>query len=110
MPCCGRRVYNTENSAHLSNQFADELSTIFNEDVRWDAERGFPIVKEDIRNVRDCCSKRWDSSSELEISVGNDEYVLDTMSFWEMVPHCFLRQSVVVRTMGRAAVYANGAP
>lgn len=54
--CC--QMLNIEEGAHQSKEFTDESSTVVREDVRWDAERDEPKIKEDIRNMCGCCLRR----------------------------------------------------
>lgn len=73
------RVFNIEECTYRRKIFAGELSTIVDEFVCLDAIKGQAMVKEDIRNVRDCRLVRRNSSSQFGISVCNDKYALATL-------------------------------
>lgn len=78
MICCCFHMLNTEEDAQRSAEVSDKLNTNVSEDVHWDAVWDTPVVKEDFDNMPVCCHGRWNSSRHLEVSVGNDMYVLNT--------------------------------
>lgn len=105
--CCCLEL-NTVESAHPGKVLADNLRTIFSENVRRDAITDEPMVKENFCSVCSCCFGCWDSSSQLGILIGADKFVLVTLRFLGNVPLYPLRQIGVVRWLTRAAAYADG--
>lgn len=68
----------------VAKNLPTNLITIISGNVRWDAVMDEPMFKEDIRNVLCCSLRRWSSSSQLEVSVSNDKYVLIALfCFWK---------------------------
>lgn len=72
-------MFNTEEGAHHGETFSGELSTVVSKDIRLDAVRDVPMIEEDIGNVRGTSLEHWDRTGQLEISIGNDKFVLATL-------------------------------
>lgn len=87
--CC--LLFNIKEGTHCSNEFTDELSSILSENGRREVVRKERMIKDEIRSVRCCCLGRWGSSSQIGISGGNENYVLNTLccfGSWFYNIHC----------------------
>lgn len=72
--CCCEN-FNTEEGPHSSKEFAAKLRTIVTEDIHCDVVKYDSITIENIQNVRGRFIGEWDSSRQLEVSVGSDKYI-----------------------------------
>lgn len=96
-------------SAHSRKGLSDELCTNISDYVRRDAVWDYPMMNEDIHNMRGCCSERCTSSTQLWVSIGNGNDVLNTLRCCEkMVLQYPLSQIPVVQTLKGAVIYTDG--
>lgn len=74
---CSRQMFHVGMGAHRRKECFDNLSTVISEYVPRDAVWDFSMRKQNC-SLHGCCPRRWISSSQLGVLVGNYKYVLVT--------------------------------
>lgn len=83
--CC--EVFSTKEGAYRSKKFADKLSAIVSENIRWKSVRDKPMIKGVIRIVSGCCLGCWIS--------------LNSLQFWSVVTSVYCLICIVLRKVQR---------